>query len=334
MSAGGPSPSKSTLPNRVDASAPGVRNRLRFLIELFSATAERFSDNEGYRLGAAFSYYCTFSIFPLLLLSITIVGFILGDSASARERLLEVLSVPGSPMRDLLDRTLTAMQESRSARGVSAVIGVGTLLFGASGAFVELDAALNRIWCVPERESKGLLGSIRVFLLERLSGFAIVLGLGLTLLVSLVASSLLSFLVARAEEEVSLSIWPAVGRGAELALSMTLLCAVFTAAFHLIPRSRPPVHVVIPGALLTTVMLSALKELFAAYFAHLKSYSAYGVAGGVLALTTWIYVSSMVIFFGAQLTRIHAEKIGVAEPCDLQYRTGAKKAASETPAPV
>ena len=225
MSAGGPSPSKSTLPNRVDASAPGVRNRLRFLIELFSATAERFSDNEGYRLGAAFSYYCTFSIFPLLLLSITIVGFILGDSASARERLLEVLSVPGSPMRDLLDRTLTAMQESRSARGVSAVIGVGTLLFGASGAFVELDAALNRIWCVPERESKGLLGSIRVFLLERLSGFAIVLGLGLTLLVSLVASSLLSILVARAEEEVSLSIWPAIGRGAELALSMTLLCA-------------------------------------------------------------------------------------------------------------
>ena len=115
---------------------------------------------------------------------------------------------------------------------------------------------------------------------------------------------------------------------------MALLCAVFTAAFHLIPRSRPPVHVVVPGALLTTVMLSALKELFAAYLSHLTSYSAYGVAGGVLALTTWIYVSSMVIFFGAQLTRIHAEKVGVAERCDLQYRTGAKKSAGETPAPV
>lgn len=324
MSEGEPSPSKGPEP-RVDASPAGVRGHLRFLLELFSATAERFSDNDGYRLGAAFSYYSTFSIFPLLLLSITLVGFLLGDSASARERLLEVLSAPGSPTRDLLDRTLTAMQEARSARGVSAAIGIGTLLFAASGAFVELDAALNRIWCVPERESRGVLGWIRVFLLDRLSGFAIVLGLGLTLVVSLVASSLLSFLVARAEAEVSLSIWPALGRGAELTLSMTLLCAVFTAAFHLIPRSRPPVRIVIPGAALTAILLSALKELFTAYFAHLASYSAYGVAGSVLALTTWIYVSSMVIFFGAQLTRIHAEKIGAVTPCDLQYRTGAKK---------
>ncbi|MBX3206699.1 MAG: YihY/virulence factor BrkB family protein [Labilithrix sp.] len=333
MSATSPSTSTTTPANRADPNAPGVRNRVRFLVELFSDTAARFTDNEGFRLGAAFSYYATFSIFPLLLLSITIVGFVVGDSAYTRERLLEAIATPGSPVRDVLDRTITAMQENRGSRGLSTAVGIGTLFFAASGAFVELDAALNRIWCVPRRESKGIIGSIRVFALERLSGFAIVLGLGLTLLVSLVSSSLLSFLVGRAAEEVSTPMWPALARAAELALSMALLSAVFTAAFHLIPRSRPPVRIVARGALLTTILLSGLKELFASYLAHLTSYSAYGVAGGVLALTTWIYVSSMIILFGAQLTRVHAEKLGAVERCELQFRTGcAEPTADDAPA--
>lgn len=315
------SPPKSASKNGVDPDASGIKNRFRFLVELFSDTAERFSENEGYRLGAAFSYYATFSIFPLALLSVTIVGFILGDSVGARERLLDAIASSGS-VRDILERTLTSMQESRSARGLSALIGGFTLLFAASGAFVELDAALNRIWCVPPRKSVGIIGSIRVFLLERLSGFALVLGLGLSLLVSLVASSVLKFVADRAQEQVTIPLWPALVRTAELTLSIFLLSAVFTAAFHLVPRSRPPIRVVIPGAVLTTVLLTALKELFATFLSNLTSYSAYGVAGGVLALTTWIYISSMIIFFGAQLTRIHAEKLGAVEKCRMQYLTG------------
>jgi membrane protein len=301
----------------IGPDVPGLKNRVRFLVELFSDTAERFSKIEGYRLGAAFSYYAIYSIFPLLLLSVTVVGFIVGDSAPARERLLDTVAVSGSAVRDVLDRTLTTMQESSGKRGLSAVVGLCTLFFGASGAFVELDAALNRIWCVPVRKSTGIVGSIRVFALERLSGFAIVLGLGLTLLVSLVSSSVLTFVLDRAHEQVSIPLWPAVVRTADLMLSMTIIAGVFTAAFHFIPRThpRPSLRVVIPGAILTTVAMSALKELFAAYLANLTSYSAYGVAGGVLALTTWIYVSSMVILFGAQLTRIYAEKVGAVPAC-------------------
>ena len=310
-----PSTAGTRTAGRADPNARGLKNRLHFLVELFSDTFDRFAQNEGYRLGAAFSYYATFSIFPLLLLSVTLVGYVLGDSAPARERLLDAFADPGSPMRDILERTLAAMQESRSGRGLSAIIGFGTLLFAASGAFVELDVALNRIWCVPERQSKGIVGAIRLFFVERLSGFAIVLGLGLTLLVSLISSSLLTFIADRAKEQVTIPLWPSIVRTADIALSMTLLTGVFTATFHLIPRSRPPVRVVVIGALLTTVLLSALKELFALYLSNLTSYSAYGVAGGVLALTTWIYISSMIIFLGAQLTRIYAEKMGIIDEC-------------------
>ena len=298
----------------------GFTNRVKFLVELFSDTGDRFSENDGFRLSASFSYYATFSIFPLLLLAITVVGFIVGDSDVTRNELLDAIAPPGNPVRDVVAKTLTAMQASGNARGLSAVIGVITLFFGASGAFTEVDAALNRIWGVPKLESKGIKGFIVVFLRERLASFAIVAGLALTVLVSLVASSVLSFITERTTHIIGGGgpLWPAMMKTAEAATSILLLSFVFTLAFHFIPRSRPKMRWVFPGAVLTTVCLSALKEVFATYLAHLADYSAYGYAGGVLGLVTWIYLTTTIIFMGAQMTRIYAEKIGAVSADQLR----------------
>lgn len=295
----------------------GIVNRLKFLVELFGDTSTRFSENDGYRLGASFSYYATFSIFPLLLLAITVVGFVVGNDDRTRMELLDAIAKPGNPVRDLLSKTLDAMEQSGNARGISAVIGVVTLFFGASGAFTEVDAALNRIWCVPERKAKDIKDTIRQIVSERLAAFAIVAGLGLTIFVSLVASSVLSFFAKASEHVIGGSIWPAIMKTVEVGTSLVVLSFVFTLAFHLIPRSRPKMRLVFPGAILTTVLLSALKEVFATYLAYLADYSAYGVAGGVLGLATWIYLTAMIIFMGAQLTRIYAEKIGAVGACEL-----------------
>lgn len=294
----------------------GFTNRLKFLVELFSDTSDRFSENDGFRLSASFSYYATFSIFPLLLLAITVVGFVVGDSDATRNELLDAIAKPGNPVRDVVAKTLTAMQASGNARGLSAVIGVVTLFFGASGAFTEVDAALNRIWGVPKLESKGIKGFVLVFLRERLASFAIVGGLGLTVFVSLVASAVLSFVSTETTDVIGGPIWPAMMKTAEQATSIVLISCVFTLAFHFIPRSRPKMRWVFPGAVLTTVCLSALKEVFATYLAHLADYSAYGYAGGVLGLVTWIYLTTTIVFMGAQLTRIYAEKIGAVSPVD------------------
>lgn len=316
-----------TEPRERDAT---LKEGARFAIEVFKRAGERWTDVEGFRLGAAFSYYATFSIFPLLLLAVTLVGYVLGDDVPAQERLLGAVAASGSPVRDVLEKTLGAMQESRSARGASAIIGLVSLFFSASGAFVELDNTLNRIWCVPVRKSSGFLGSIRIYLLERLSGLAIVAGIGLTLLASLFMSSILSHVFERSKFESVVPMWPAIGRTTELAVSIGLLAAVFVAAFHFIPRSRPPIRDVLGGAILTTALLTILKEIFATYLSHLTSYSAYGIVGGFLALATWIYLSSQIIFFGATLTRAAAELNGDAKPCDLDA-TGNPRA---TPAPA
>jgi membrane protein len=277
--------------------------RARFLGALFAKTADRFDDLEGFRLGAAFSYYATFAIFPLILLTVTVVGFLVGDDAPARDRIVAAVGSADASMRAVIDQALVAMQQSRGARKTSAVIGVASLLFSASGAFVELYDSLNKIWKVTPRTAKSITGKIRIFLHERLSGFACIAGVGLLMLMSLVASSTLGFIADHAQYRLT----PALLQTAELAVSITLISAGLTAAFHFVPRSRPPFRNVAPGAVLTTALLAILKGLFALYLSRLTSYSAYGIVGGFLALATWIYLSSQIIFFGATLTRVHCE---------------------------
>jgi membrane protein len=279
-----------------------ARERLRYVVEVFSRTATRFDDLEGFRRGAAFSFYATFAIFPLLLLTVTVIGVVVGGDAETRARVLDALGAADPSVRTVIDQTLTSMQEG-SAQKTSAIIGLLTLLFSASGAFVELDFTLNKIWQVAPRGGTGLVGRARAFVHERLVGFACVAGIGTFMLVSLVASSTLRAIARAAPFAL---IHPLL-QAAEAVLSMALLSLAFAAAFHFIPRSRPPLRDVIGGAVLTTLMLTALEAVFALYLSHLTSYSAYGIVGGVLALATWIYLSSQIIFIGATLTRVHYE---------------------------
>jgi membrane protein len=281
--------------------------RLRFLTHLFAKAIDRYDDLEGIRLGAAFSYYATFAIFPLILLTLTVIGFVIGDDASARDRILGAMGSSDASVHGVLEQTLTSMQGSSGARKTSAIVGIATLLLSASGAFVELDFSLNKIWQCSPRTGQGIVGKVGVFVRERLSGFACVLAIGVFMLLSLIFSALLGAVAAHAPHA---SFTPALLRALELAVSLGLLSLAFAAAFHFIPRSRPSFRDVIGGAAVTTVLLTLLKAVFALYLAHLTSYSAYGVAGGVLALATWIYLSAQVVFFGATLTRVHCELTG------------------------
>lgn len=301
----------------------GVRERLREAGRVLVATGERFSEIEGPRLGASFSYYATFSIFPLLLLLVTVIGFVVGDSVTVRDRLLDAIAAPGGPVRGTLEQTLAAMQDARSSRGLSAAVAVVTLLFGASGAFVELEAAYNRIWRVPDRPSEGVIGTIKTFLLERLTGFAIVGGVALTLVASLISSAVLSALKRGMVAEGTQSLAPVLAT-IDVIVSIVLLAFALSLSFHFVPRSRPPLRHVAGGALLTSILLAGLNEVFATYLSHLTRYSAYGVVGGVLALATWIFLTSQILFLGVTLTRVICEHQGSAAAIDAKGPAGAR----------
>ncbi len=282
-----------------------AKERAKTIGALFSRSYDRFDELDGFRLGASFSYYATFAIFPLVLLTVTVVGFVVGDSDVVRDRLLTAIGSTDHSVTDVIKQVLRSTKDT-GARKTSAIIGLVSLLFAASGVFVELDFTLNKIWGIAPRVGKGLVGKVKVFVEERLAGVACVASIGLFLVLSLVSSATLSVLARHAQT----SFTPALLQVAELGMSVVLLSCAMAAAFHYVPRSHPPFRNVLGGAVFTTVLLTILKALFALYVSHLTSFSTYGVAGGVLALATWIYLSSQIIFFGATITRVHCELNG------------------------
>jgi membrane protein len=181
------------------------------------------------------------------------------------------------------------------------------LLFGASGTFSELDDALNGIWRVPPVPQKGVGPYLLALARNRLVAFALVAALALVLLVSLVTGTVVAALGRVVNGVVPVaSFWGPVELGASIAVSTLVLALLF----RVVPRTAVAWRDVFWGALVTAVLLAALKKLLAYYLVHVASYAAYGLAGAMLGLLTWIYATSLILYFGAELTRVYAERCG------------------------
>jgi membrane protein len=316
-------PSPTTDVQRKDAGSRGRRTRwapprrtpkalVVELVTLLKDTGVRWYDDDCLRTGASLSYYAVFSIFPLLLLAVTGVGFVLGHSPDTRARLLDSVARATSPaFKALFEETLGNMQTHETARGVGAVVGVITLFVGASAVFSELETTLNHVWRVEAAPSKGVWSAILGAVKEKALSFAVVIGTALALLGSLAVSSALSAVGQTVEGAVPgavshVTLWIL----AEAVGSVGVLTLVLAAMFRLIPQAPVEWRDVFGGALVSALLFTSSKGLLAWYFGHLGSYAAYGAVGGFLALLTWIYLASLFLFYGAEFTRVYAERHG------------------------
>jgi membrane protein len=289
-----------------------VRRTVTGLVALLRDAGVRWADDGCYRMGASLAYYALFSLFPLLLLSVTLLGFLLGEGDAARQSILSVVAGATSPaFHELLDETLRSMQTHRTARGVGAVVGAVALLFGASAVFSELQFAFNQIWRVKSPPSKGLWSTVVELIKGKAVAFLVVVAAALTLLASLILSTAVAALgeSARGSPLHALFSVPA-----ELALSLGFLAALLAALFRMIPQTTVRWRDVTTGALVTSGLFLVLKRLLAWYLGRLGAYAAYGAIGAVLGLLTWIYLASLFLLFGAELTRVYAERHGGLAP--------------------
>lgn len=276
---------------------------------LFREAANRWVADRCYRLGASLAYYAIFSLFPLLLLLVTGLGYLLGDGPSTKHQILDALSraTGSAAVRSLLDDTLTSMQEHRAARGIGAIVGLFTLLFGASGVFSELDTMLNTIWRVPVPEGQTIGKSLIIFLKDKTLSFGLVIAAGFVLLASFILSTAFT---AMGEAARNYLPWGHGWGAVELIASILFLTSAIAALFRTLPQTRVAWRDVLGGSLLASVLLMILRWLLAWYLAHMGSYAAYGAVGAMLGLMLLIYLSSLVVFFGAELTRVYAERYG------------------------
>ena len=284
------------------------RARLARAGAILKEAGGRWWDDDAPRRGASLAFYALFSIFPLLLVVAAILGFVLGDAASTRESLVASVARVLSPeSRTLLDDTLASMQSHQTARGVGAAVGVVTLLFGASGVFSELDTSLNAIWRVEPARSAALGTAVLRALADKAVSLLAVAGATGVLLTSLLVSSALAAVSGAGEHVVA---DPVFWRGLEDIVSFALASLLFAFVFRVFPRTEVLWRDVRAGALFTALLFIPLKRALAFYLGHIGSYAAYGAVGGVLGLLMWIYVVSLVVFFGAEVTRVYAEREG------------------------
>lgn len=278
---------------------PPLLSRLAFL---FLRTARAYWEDKIPQLGAALAYYTTVAVAPMLVIAIAVAGVVF-DEGDARQKVIgEIEALAGPPAAEAV-RTVEKPTE-RASNKIATALGGATLLVGALGVFLHLQDALNTIWRVKPPEK----APWPVMLKRRLFSFATVVGTGFLLLVSLVASAVLSWMASYAW--VRLHAPEAWFRFVETGLSFALVTCLFALVFKLLPDRHVLWRHVWLGALLTAALFTVGKLVLSYYLAHSRIASSYGVAGSIIALLVWCYYAAQIVFIGAEFTHVHAATQG------------------------
>jgi membrane protein len=289
----------------------GTVNLKRDLVPLLKETVSEFQNDEAGQLGAALAYYAMFSVFPLLLLLIAGLGFVLRYWDAAIDVQQQILAAVARNLSPQLSTTIADILGGvKSQAGGATVIGLITLLIGASGVFQQLDYSFNKIWKVPKPTepvgwAKTALNTIRT----RLFSFGMVLAVGFLLLVSMALSGASQALLQGFQDVPVIGGFAGFTLG--LALSLMLNILVFALLFKFLPDTVVYWRDVWLGAAATALVWELAKYLLGWYIAQSgKTYSAYGAVGTVLVLMVWIYFSSQILFLGAEFTEAYSRRHG------------------------
>jgi len=259
------------------------------------------------RLSAATAYYTILSLAPLLVISVSIAGLVFGKDAAKSGIVHQFESLVGKSGADAVQQMLENSSEPSSGL-VAIVIGVATLLLGASGVFGELQDAFNTVWKAPPKPDRGFLGMFK----DRFLSFAMVLCVGFLLLVSLVLSTALSGMGGYLSQSVQ--GLPSAMRVIELLISFGIITVLFAMMFKYLPDCEVPWIDAWKGAAVTALLFTLGKYLIGLYLGKAAVASPFGAAGSLVALVVWIYYSAMILFFGAELTqemtRRHRPELG------------------------
>jgi membrane protein len=259
------------------------------------------------RLGASLAYYTLFALAPILVIAIGVAGLVFGPEAVRGEVVGQIRDLVGEQGAAAVQSMLEGA--GKPAAGVLAtVIGLITAFLGATGAFIELQTALNAIWRVQPRPGV----SVMAFLQQRLISFGLVIGVGFLLLVSLLVSALLAafnrYLGARFPALAV--VWEATN----VIVSLGVVTLLFAMVYKILPDVRLGWRDVWVGALVTAGFFSIGKQIIGLYLGTSSLASSYGAAGSVVVLLVWVYYSSQIVLLGAEFTRFYVERTRGAPP--------------------
>jgi membrane protein len=285
------------------------------IINLVKTTFAAWSDDNIPRLGASLAYYTALSLAPLIIVVLAVAGLAFGRQAVQGELVWQIQDTVGTQGAKVIQDLIKASHEPSSGI-IATIVGLLTLFFGASSVVVELTDALNTIWHVPRDRSQTGLASIFRFIKQRFVSFAMVLGVGFLLLVSLVMSSFLSALGKFFDQYLPAPEY--VLHIVNLSISFVVITFLFALIYKALPDVRLKWSDVAVGAAVTSLLFTLGKFLLGLYLGKSTMASTYGAAGSFIIVLVWVYYSAQIFFLGAEFTRVYSYQFGSRFTSQLQ----------------
>lgn len=300
------------------------RRKSNFVVDLFGVfkqTASEWIEDKAPQLGAALAYYTVFSLAPMILVLLALIGVLFrNDPAGAWSKVTEQMSyfLDQSAIKVIQDIAKTASMPAKTA--TATIIGLALALFGATGVFGQLQDALNTIWGVKAKPGAGIWGFIR----SRFLSFAMLAGVCFLLLVSLVIEALLKGFSHYVQAKLPGGLTIAVT--IYLIFDFIVVVAVFAMIFKILPNAKTRWRDLWIGSVLTAIFFLIGKWALGIYLGSGTAASAYGAASSLITLLLWIYYSSQILLFGAEFTQVYANRLGTpVRPDKYSVRTEHKE---------
>ncbi len=293
-------------------------------VQAFGLLKQTFSEwlqDKAPQLGAALAYYTVFSLAPLILVLLSIVGVIFRkDPAGAWDRIMQQMSYFLDPNAIQVVQDIAEKASHPGKSTIATIIGISLAIFGASGVFGQLQDALNTIWGVKAKPSTGIWG----FLRNRFLSFGMVAGICFLLLVSLAIEALLKgfshYIQSLLPGGIVIAVTLYVG------FDFAVVVLLFAMIFKFLPDVEIQWRDVWIGAVITAILFGIGKWLLGFYLGSGAAGSAYGAASSLITLLLWVYYSSQILLFGAEFTQVHAQRAGrQLEPSEYAVRVETKQ---------
>lgn len=281
----------------------------RDIYNLIKDTFKEFNDDNALYFSASLSFFTIFSLPPIIIIVIAIAGTLLGKDHVSGEIYNQISTLSGPESARQIQEMVQQASQSQSSF-FAKTLGVLTLIFASTGVFVAIQNALNVIWGVKPKPKINILKLIR----DRILSFALIISISFLLLVSLIIHAGLVALLKFLDFEFATILMLQI---INFVIPLAVITFLFAMIFKFLPDAKVHWKDVGIGAFVTALLFTGGKFLIGLYLGQSDVGSAYGAAGTIIIILTWIFCSSIILFWGAEFTQVYACKYGVKiEPAD------------------